>query len=143
MGKMSQSDVILKRLEGVSTKLAERGETDLAHEIDRVVSDLQRETSPERPSTLLTTGEAATLLGVRSVFTVKRWAREGILDGFRRGGRILVTRESVERILHTPKLAEERAVDADLAGMDAGDDSVPPTTWSGRKPWEAHAPAKS
>jgi excisionase family DNA binding protein len=139
---MIRSEVIVRKLEGLSDKLAERGQPDLAREIDSVVEDLRKDTETSTSREVMTTGEAASLLGVRSVFTIKRWAREGILDGFRRGGRILVTRESVERVLHSPNVAQERRLEADLAAFDGGDQPVPSTSWSGRKPWETHAPAQ-
>jgi hypothetical protein len=47
-----------------------------------------------------------------------------------------VTRESVERILHGPKLAEQRATEEDVSAFDPGDEPVPPTRWTGWKPWE-------
>ena len=49
-------------------------------------------------SDVLTTGQAAAALRLRSVNTVKRWVREGTLDGFRRGSRILILRGSVVRL---------------------------------------------
>src|SRR5271167_676170 len=88
---------------------------------------------------LITTGEAARLLGVRSINTIKRWAIDGVLEGFRRGGRILVSRRSVERLVGSPPLAEQKKFEADqeeaLAPFDVGDDEPLPTSaMSGRKP---------
>jgi excisionase family DNA binding protein len=134
---------ITSRLTKVSGQLAERGEADLSREIDSVIADLHQDKELDRPGDVLTTGEAATLLGVRSVFTIKRWARDGLLEGFRRGGRILVTRASVDRMLRNPNLAEQHAAEADLASMDVGDEPVPHLSWSGRKPWEADASAQT
>ena len=134
---MGTSDAIATKLERVAEKLIERGDADLAEELQTVLQDLRQEGEPPVALQVLTTGQAAAMLGVRSVFTIKRWAREGILDGFRRGGRILVTRESVERLLHSPKLADERAIDADLEALDASDEPVPVTSWPGQRPWEA------
>jgi excisionase family DNA binding protein len=91
--------------------------------------------------TLLTTGEAARLLGVRSVNTIKRWVREGRLTGYRRGGRVLVSPLSVEAMKASPALAAqqtyERDLDAALAPFDAGDEPVESLglTSAGRKPW--------
>ena len=67
---MSRADVIVKKLEGLSEKLAERGQSDLVSEVDDVVSALRRDAAANQPTEVMTTGEAAALLGVRSVFTV-------------------------------------------------------------------------
>jgi excisionase family DNA binding protein len=134
---MSRSRPITSRLEDVAKRLGERGEAELEREVESIIADLDRVKTP--PSGFMTTGEAARELGVRSVFTVKRWAREGLLEGFRRGGRILITRESVERLARGPRVADERARDArlvsDLEAFDVGDELAPPTPWPGRKPW--------
>ena len=135
---MGHAEVITRKLERVAEKLAERGQVDLAREVDAVVNDL-RQNNRQLDNDVMTTGEAAAALGVRSVFTVKRWAREGLLDGFRRGGRILITRASVERLLKSPKVAEQQAVEADLLAFDVGDEVVPTSPWTGRKPWEGLA----
>ena len=52
----------------------------------------------------ITTGEAARLLQVGSINTVKRWAREGKLHYRRPGGeqgRMQIERSSVENLLHS------------------------------------------
>src|SRR5690242_17065699 len=110
---MNKREAIPDRLEHVATELTERGQKDLASEVLAVVADLRGSVTPEPPQ-MLTTGQAAQALGVRSVFTIKRWVRDGILDGQRRGWRIFVTRESVERLLRSPTVAEERAKEREL-----------------------------
>jgi len=115
----------------------ERGQADLAREVRALAAELRADDAGS--GELLTTGEAARLLGVRSVFTIRRWAQAGILDGYRRGGRILISRASVERLRGAPTVAEARAREetlaADLEPLDAGDRPVPPVSWPGRKPW--------
>ncbi|MHB1415981.1 MAG: helix-turn-helix domain-containing protein, partial [Chloroflexota bacterium] len=65
---------------------------------------------PFAETDLLTTGQAADALGLRSVNTVKRWVREGALEGFRRGSRILIPRESVVRLQNDSRIRPIRAV---------------------------------
>ena len=127
-------------LQDARNELQRRGISDLAAVLDQAIADLQAPES-KPASELLTTGEAARLLGVRSVNTVKRWAADGILDGFRRGGRVLVSRQSVGRLLENSRLSvhqqRERELDDALAPFDAGDDLPPEesATWDGRRPW--------
>lgn len=129
----------LKRLATVAAQLEAEGQVELAREVTAALDELRHQASP--PGDLLTTGEAASLLGIRSLNTIKRWAAEGLLEGYRRGGRVLVTRASVERLLHSPTLAEQRAweqrVDQALAPFDLGAEPHPPTGAAhiGRKPW--------
>ncbi len=73
----------------------------------------------EPPPELLSSGEAATLLGVRSVNTVKRWAREGLLEGYQVGGRVKVTRRSAEAFRDHPVSTGERQVERTLEAVMA------------------------
>lgn len=140
---MKSPETITQKLEEIAQVLEQRGQVDVARQVGEVISELREEGQVVRGPDLMTTGEAAEALGVRSVFTIKRWARDGLLDGFQRGGRILVTRESVERMLTSPKVADLRQQEADLAAFDANGEQVPPISWSGRKPWKSNAPSNS
>lgn len=138
------TQTIETKLEGISRRLEEQGKGDLAQEIKEVVGLLRRPSEGiEPPGGVITTGEAARMLGVRSINTVKRWAREGLLEGFRRGGRIVISRRSVERMLQSPEVAEQRTLEAELAasleplGTEEEIPSVLP--WTGRKPWAKDA----
>mgnify|MGYP001954612446 CR=1 FL=1 len=51
---------------------------------------------------LITPLEAADLLGIGSINTVKRWVRDGRLAGTIRNGRYLVYRRSVDRLMTKP-----------------------------------------
>ena len=98
----------VRELEIVATELRKSGDMGLAERVNRVVEDLRQETTPS-DGELMTTGDAAELLGVRSINTVKRWVRDGLLSGYRRGGRILVSRSSVIEMADRPTVAEQQA----------------------------------
>lgn len=130
----------VETLRETSDELKRRGIDDLAERLDQSIADLTTVTPGQ--GDLLTTGEAAELLGVRSVNTIKSWAAKGILEGFRRGGRILVSRPSVEAMLHDSRLARyherEKTFDEIAAAFEAPDDMIlpRPATWDGRLPWK-------
>jgi excisionase family DNA binding protein len=138
---MSHPDIV-NRLDTVAERLRAEGRPDLAQEVLVAAAALRDDSAAAPPTDLLTTGDAARLLGIHSLNTIKRWAREGILDGYRRGGRVLVSRASVERLTSSPTLAEQRAyerrLDEALVPFDIGDEELPPTsaTAVGRKPWD-------
>jgi excisionase family DNA binding protein len=146
---MVQQDTPARRLERIGAQLRERGARDLADEIEDVIEELRDQAaSAEEPvlprERLLTTGEAAELLGIRSVNTIKKWAIDGLLEGRRLGNRILITRESVDRLLRQPLVSDERKHEQEEESawgpFDVGDQPVPSSApWSGRKPWEGHA----
>jgi excisionase family DNA binding protein len=139
---LNELTIVLERLE-------KSGDLDSAQSLRRVIDGLLEE---EREHDLITTGDAAKLLGIRSINTVKRWVRDGTLQGYRRGGRILVSRESVQRLIDAPSVARERDFEAKLAAaiepfesavggqVASEDDPGSSTTWDGRRPWEtSHA----
>jgi excisionase family DNA binding protein len=136
----------LSRLEQLAQELECQGETVLAARIGSEVAVLRAEAAPPK---LMTTGEAAEALGIRSVNTIKRWTQDGKLEGFRRGGRVLVSARSVAALAESSLIGREREyereVDEALAPFDAGEREIPELgqTWEGRKPWERHAPARS
>jgi len=141
--KQPQTDAAIKRLQGVAQELLRQGKDDLANEVGGALALLRPVGVPEPSGGVMTTGAAAAALGVRSVNTVKRWVGEGLLEGFRRGGRILVSRRSVERMLRSPQVAEQRTREArlaaDLGPFDVGGGEPPTTEWTGRRPWEENA----
>jgi hypothetical protein len=149
---MDRTDILPSRLEAIARDLKqlavrarEPDQGQVAQELNAAIAALQQLTPPEADEGLMTTGEARQMLGIRSVNTIKRWAREGLLEGHRRGGRVLVSRRSVEALRQSPTLAAERASEADLdaalAPFDVGAEPVEPLGWTtqGRKPWAAGA----
>src|SRR4051794_964285 len=98
---MTQHDIheSIRQLEEVRDHLLPTGEADVIRKLSAVLDQLREEKAKQ--DDLLTTSEAARALGVRSINTVKRWAREGLLDGRHIGGQVKVTRESVDKLLGT------------------------------------------
>ncbi|TAK29530.1 MAG: DNA-binding protein [Chloroflexota bacterium] len=137
-------------LEALSEELEERGAPDLARKVDKIVEMVRQQTEPVHgdPGNLMTTGQAACALGVRSINTIKRWAVEGLLDGVRRGGRLMVLADSVERMKNSPTVATQKALDARIEAalepFDSGDEDIPSLTATrlGRKPWEKSSAGK-
>jgi len=132
----------LENLELLASELRQRGEDALAERIAYEVATLRAQTIPPK---LMTTGEAAEALGIRSVNTIKRWAQDGKLEGYRRGGRVLVSARSVAALAENSLIAREQAyereIDEALAPFDVGDAEIPELglTRQGRKPWHSHA----
>jgi excisionase family DNA binding protein len=145
---MKGAEEVTHDLEQVEQELHQRGQNDLAERLRSAVATL-RSQAAEPARDLLTTGEAAEALGIRSVNTIKRWAREGLLEGFRRGGRVLVSRRSVEAMVEHGTLCTQRAferkLDEALDAFDVGTEDVPTAemTWAGSRPWERIARAGS
>ena len=143
---MSDVKSSLAELDAVADELARRGDTQLAEKVRTTVADMR---SATLASNLISTGEAAKFLGVRSINTVKRWAREGLLEGFQVGGRVKVTRASVERLRESTALARQQAYEHELAevldAFDAGDEQLPSSKLlhGGRAPWGSLASRRS
>jgi excisionase family DNA binding protein len=138
---MNQHDMDknVRQLEEVRDSLLLAGDADSVKKLTTVLRRLRME--PAKDGDLLTTSEAARALGVRSINTVKRWAREGLLDGRHIGGRVKVTRESVDKLLGTPFVEGQQKFERDLRAalepFDPGDDDLTDMSaaLAGRKPW--------
>ena len=136
---MNGLELAAQELEALTRDLRSQGASDVAERVQHAL-DLLRD-----PGELITTGQAAEQLGIRSTNTVKRWARQGLLEGFRRGGRVMVSQRSVQAMLAKPEIAREQSFEQELADVldifDAGDEPLPPSgmAHAGRKPWEQRA----
>jgi hypothetical protein len=145
---MSKVGAAIDELRELARELEDHGDGQIAQRMNRAISTLASDRKVVEGE-LLTTGAAARELGIRSVNTIKRWAAQGVLDGFRRGGRILVSRASVEKMKGhkslKQELAFERELDKALDPFDVGEEPIPElsATWVGRKPWEQSAGTRS
>lgn len=69
------------------------------------------------PGRMLTTSEAAELLGIRSKNTIKAMARRGQIAAQRVGTRYLIPLAEVTRLQDAPVIHEVRAIERDYAAM--------------------------
>lgn len=65
----------------------------------------------EADSDWLSTGEAAEILGVKSINTIKAWCKTGYIKGAQVGGRVKIPRSEVERIRDSDPVRAVRASD--------------------------------
>lgn len=139
---MTSTQDAVREIQTLVRELQQDGQSERAARLSESVSALLA-LRPGEPGELLTTGEAAAALGVRSVNTIKRWASDGLLEGFHRGGRMLVSKSSVDALRNSKvvkhRIADDRRIDGALAAF--GSDETPDpselrATWEGRKPWE-------
>ena len=81
-------------------ELQARGEAARAQAIEAVLglALAAAEEHPTEPRRFLTTGQAASVLGV-SATTIRRWVASGRLAGTLQGGRVLIPREVIQRKL--------------------------------------------
>jgi excisionase family DNA binding protein len=138
---------LVQRLTSLAARMRADGHAEMATDLDALAAEV-RASSETWPGDLLTPAEAAVALGVHSVNTIKRWARDGQLEGYHIGGRILVSRRSVEAFQHASTLKRqrtfERDLDAALAPFDATAEEAAALTEgtpTGRTPWRTNAAA--
>jgi excisionase family DNA binding protein len=145
---MSKAELV-RELNALAARLQARGESDAVATVTKAAQALcEQEADTAARNDMLTTSEAAALLGVRSINTVKRWANEGRLKGYRIGSRLLVSRQSVEQMLQDSALGRQRAYEQGLAAALAPFESTQAEAAEltgiahrGRKPWETRAAA--
>lgn len=140
---MSRVDEAVRALQELMSELRQDGQQERAARLSQNLAAILGE-SRAGPGELMTTGEAAEALGVRSVNTIKRWASDGLLEGFHRGGRVLISKRSVDALRDSTVVSRRAAVEHGIGEMlsafDDGDDAPDPgelrMAWEGRKPWE-------
>src|SRR4051794_16528320 len=102
-GDVAMPDLVtsLAQLDELAAELARRGETELAEKARAATADLRSATATPTDTAreLMSTRNAAHMLGIGSSSTVVRWAREGLLEGFKVGAEVKASRTSVERML--------------------------------------------
>lgn len=76
----------------MAEELRQKGELAPAKMIETIIEEAQLPTSTALD--LLTTTQAGELFGVTGQ-TIKNWVREGQLQGYRIGGRVMIPRETV------------------------------------------------
>lgn len=93
-------------------------------DLAQTVRQLDKVLEHIKPDHLLTSTEAAHMLGVRSPNTILGWCRTGYIRGVRRGGRTMIPVSEVERIQEGDQVRMIRALDelhdqtADLGSDD-------------------------
>src|SRR4051794_27599967 len=132
------------RLDTLAQQLQAAGQQAFAEELAQLARDVEK--SATWPGDLLTPAEAALALGVKSVNTVKRWARDGRLEGYILGGRVLVSQRSVDAFRDAADAQRQRSYERDLDEALAPFDSTPEEiaeytadALPGRVPWRANA----
>jgi len=142
---MPDLDSSLAQLDELADELAQRGDVELAKKARATADDLRSATgvSSQPAPELISPDDAAKLLGIRSSPMVMRWAREKQLEGFNVGGRVKVSRVSVERLLDSAIVARQREYERDLAevldAFDVGDGPAPESVLPhiGHAPWDS------
>ena len=116
-----------------------------AGDLATVLGELDHAVATLDADRLLTTTDAARLLGIRSPNTILAWCRTGYLRGVKRGGRTMIPLSEVERITDGAPLRAVKAAETlhDLASALGGDEGLSEAemeqlhaTRPGRLPWE-------
>jgi Helix-turn-helix domain len=82
-----------------------------AGDVATVLRELDQAVAALDADRLLTTTEAAHLLGIRSPNTVLAWCRTGYIQGAKRGGRTLIPLAEIERIRDGDPVRAHKAAD--------------------------------
>lgn len=91
--------------------LAQARQAAVGGNLAETVRQLDKALEQIKPDRLLTSGEAASMLGVRSPNTILGWCRTGYIHGVTRGGRTMIPLSEVERIQDGDRVRTMRALD--------------------------------
>ena len=110
------SEETLQIARRTAEELRQRGGDERAQAIEALVDAAQQDTLPSLD--LLTTTEAGNVLGV-SGQTIKNWVRQGQLQGYQVGSRIMVPKETVAEYVRRARGSLELDVisDEDAASL--------------------------
>lgn len=112
---------------------------------DEALEMIERSLKAMETDRLLTTTEAAHLLGIRSVNTLKLLCRSGEIGAVKRGNRLMIPLSEIERVQESERVRGLRASDRAYAaseklGSDMGLTSAQmedlEASRPGRLPWE-------
>jgi excisionase family DNA binding protein len=104
------SEETLHTAQWTAKELRQRGEHEEARAIEALLEVVREDTVPSLD--LLTSTEAGELLGVTGQ-TIKNWVRQGRLQGYRVGGRIMVPKDAVAEYVERARRSLELEVLSD------------------------------
>lgn len=112
---------------------------------DKALDAIERSLEAMDHDRLLTTTEAARLLGIRSVNTLKLLCRVGEISAVKRGNRTMIPLSEIERVQESERVQGIRASDrahaaseglGSDAGLNAAQLEALEASRPGRLPWE-------
>jgi len=98
-------------IEVLRTDLERARQAARAGDMAAVLRELDQAAASLNADRLLTTTDAAHLLGIRSPNTVLAWCRTGYVRGVKRGGRTLIALSEIERIRDGDPVRASRAAE--------------------------------
>jgi excisionase family DNA binding protein len=88
-------EALVDRAEAVRRRLEEQGATEDAQVVEQLIREIAERATARAERPYYTVSEAAELVGV-SGQTIKNWAKRGIIQAYRLGGRIVIPRAELD-----------------------------------------------
>ena len=138
-------------IETLRTELERARQAARAGGLATVLQELDHAVASLDADQLLTTTEAARLLGIRAPNTLLAWCRTGYITGVKRGGRTMISLAEIERIkdgnpVHAIRAADQLHDRAAELGSDEGlsDEEMEQFHLArpGSLPWERNHPGR-